>query len=69
MPSTSAKQRRFMAAAAHSPAFAKKAGIPQHVAEDFNEEDHAYRQPAIDRGLVERAVHYLEGATTPKDGQ
>ena len=27
MPSPSAKQRRFMAAAAHDPAFARKAGI------------------------------------------
>jgi hypothetical protein len=28
-----------MAAAAHSPAFAKKAGIPQSVAKDFNQAD------------------------------
>lgn len=28
---------------------------------------HAYRAPTIDRGLVERAVKYLEGVTTPKD--
>jgi len=39
MPSTSDKQRRFMAAAAHSPAFAKRAGIPQSVARDFNQAD------------------------------
>lgn len=35
MPSTSAKQHRFMEAAAHNPAFAKKAKIPQSVAKDF----------------------------------
>jgi hypothetical protein len=35
MPSTSPKQKRTMAAAAHDPAFAKKVGIPQDVAEDF----------------------------------
>ncbi len=35
MPSKSAKQHRFMLAAAHNPAFAKKAGIPQSVAEEF----------------------------------
>lgn len=35
MPSKSPKQRRFMQAAAHNPAFAKKAGIPQSVAREF----------------------------------
>ena len=39
MPSKSEKQRRFMAAAAHNPKFAKKAGIPQSVAKEFNRAD------------------------------
>jgi hypothetical protein len=39
MPSVSAKQARTMAAAAHNPAFAKKVGIPQGVAKDFNKAD------------------------------
>ena len=39
MPSHSDKQRRFMAAAAHSPEFAKKAGIPQSVAKEYNQAD------------------------------
>lgn len=39
MPSVSDKQRRFMAAAAHSPEFAKKAGIPQSVAQEYNQAD------------------------------
>lgn len=39
MPSTSEKQRRFMAAAVHNPEFAKEAGIPQSVAKEFNEAD------------------------------
>lgn len=39
MPSHSDKQRRFMAAAAHDPAFAKRVGIPQSVARDFNQAD------------------------------
>jgi hypothetical protein len=39
MPSTSPKQARTMAAAAHNPAFAKKVGIPQGVAKDFNSAD------------------------------
>ena len=39
MPSTSAKQHNFMAAVAHNPAFAKKAGVPQSVGKDFNQAD------------------------------
>jgi len=35
MPSKSAKQHRFMEAAAHNPAFAKRAGIKQGVAREF----------------------------------
>ena len=39
MPSTSKKQRNFMAAAAHNPAFAKKVRIPVSVAKEFNQAD------------------------------
>lgn len=39
MPSKSPKQARTMAAAAHDPAFAKKVGVPQTVAKEFNEAD------------------------------
>ena len=39
MPSTSKKQHNFMTAIAHSPAFAKKVGVPQSVGKDFNEAD------------------------------
>ena len=39
MPSTSPKQARTMAAAAHNPKFAKKMGIPRGVAREFNQAD------------------------------
>ena len=39
MPSSSAKQHRFMEAVAHNPAFAKKAGVPQSVGKDFSTAD------------------------------
>lgn len=39
MPSVSPKQARTMAAAAHSKAFAKRIGIPQKVAKEFNQAD------------------------------
>ena len=39
MPSVSKKQHNFMAAIAHSPSFAKKAGVPQSVGKEFNKAD------------------------------
>ena len=39
MPSVSKKQHNFMAAIAHSPAFAKKVGVPQSVGKDFSAAD------------------------------
>jgi len=39
MPSTSKKQHNFMNAVAHSPAFAKKVGVPQSVGKDFSNAD------------------------------
>lgn len=41
MPSTSAKQQRFMAAVAHNPKFAAKVKVPQSVGRDFNRADQA----------------------------
>lgn len=39
MPSRTARQARTMAAAAHDPAFAKRLGIGQKVAKEFNRAD------------------------------
>jgi hypothetical protein len=39
VPSVSKKQHNFMAAVAHNPAFAKKAGVPQSVGKEFNNAD------------------------------
>ena len=39
MPSVSGKQHRFMAAVASNPKFAKKAGVPQSVGEEFMKAD------------------------------
>lgn len=39
MPSSTQKQARTMAAAAHNPKFAKRVGIPQAVAQEFNRAD------------------------------
>lgn len=47
MPSSSPKQARFMAAAAHSPSFAQAAGIPLKVAREFNLADLSKRNKSF----------------------
>jgi hypothetical protein len=39
MPSKSKAQHNFMEAVAHNPSFAKKAGVPQSVGQDFSKAD------------------------------
>lgn len=39
MPSTSKKQARFMAMVAHDPSAAKRTGVSQAVAQEFNKAD------------------------------
>lgn len=39
MPSKTPAQARLMAAAAHDKKFAKKVGVPQKVAKEFNQAD------------------------------
>lgn len=41
MPPKSEKQRRFMAAVANNPEFAKKAGVPQSVGKEFTMKKYA----------------------------
>ena len=55
MPSTSDKQRRFMAAAAHSSEFAQRAGIPQSVAKEFNQADKGKKLAAAMRNMPKQA--------------
>jgi hypothetical protein len=43
MPSSSKKQHNFMEAIAHSPSFAKKAGVPQSVGKDFAKADKGHK--------------------------
>ena len=48
MPSSSPKQARTMRAAAHSPSFAKKIGIPQPVAREFVQADKGFKSKGTD---------------------
>lgn len=54
MPSTSAKQARFMDRAAKSPSFAKSANIPQAVAREFAAAD-AVKRPGSNKMKTRRA--------------
>jgi hypothetical protein len=71
MPSTSKKQANFMAAVAHNPAFAKKAGVSQSVGKDFNQADKGrtfskggdmkHEDVKMDKKMMQKAVNKHEG--------
>jgi hypothetical protein len=69
--STSEKQARTMAAAAHDPAFAKKVGIKTGVAREFNKADTGTQQLSramkhknkeVEEGTMADAKHHASGA-------
>jgi len=55
MPATSKKQKTFMDAVAHNPAFAKKVGVPKAVGKDFSE--------------ASKGMKFGKGSTTRADRQ
>lgn len=71
MPSTSKKQADFMRAVAHSPGFAKKAGVPQSVGKEFSNADKSrkfaeggnmkHSDVKMDKGMMQKAVNKHEG--------
>jgi hypothetical protein len=54
MPSKSPKQRKFFQAAAHSPEFARKAGVPQAVAKEWHQADKTKGKNLIRKGMRNR---------------
>ena len=71
MPSVSKKQRNFLNAVAHSPAFAKKVGVPQSVGKDFSSADKGrkfskggdmkHEDVKMDKSMMQKAVNKHEG--------
>ena len=71
MPSKSKAQHNFMAAIAHSPSFAKKAGVPQSVGKEFNKADKGrkfskggdmkHEDVKMDKKMMQKAVNKHEG--------
>jgi hypothetical protein len=73
MPSTSKKQHKFMEAVAHSPAFAKKAGVPQSVGKDFSTADKGRKFKAgglmaKSQGVAPSAMGKVKTAAPSRDG-
>ena len=54
MPSVSKKQHNFMAAVANNPGFAKKAGVPQSVGEEFMKADKGKKFRSSNRADVQK---------------
>ena len=65
--SYSEKQARTMAAAAHNSKFAKKVGIPQSVAKDFNQADKGTAQ--LSRAMKDEAIDPNVKTTDTLDGR
>ena len=71
MPSTSKKQHNFMEAVAHSPAFAKKAGVPQSVGKDFAAADKGRKfkgggEMAESKAMVGKEMAFMKKKGAPK---
>jgi hypothetical protein len=66
MPATSEKQKKFMDAVAHNPAFANKAGVPQSVGKDFSEASKGMKF-GKDRSVATRADRQV--VNNPKTNQ
>lgn len=57
MPSKSPAQARLMAAAAHNAEFARKAGVPQKVAREYNQADKGRRLAEAMKAHARRRAH------------
>jgi len=71
MPSVSKKQHNFMEAIAHSPAFAKKVGVPQSVGKDFSAADKGRKfkgggEMAESKKMVGKEVSFMKKKGAPK---
>jgi hypothetical protein len=71
MPATSAKQKRFMDAAAHNPAFAKKVGIPSKVAKEYSQasKGQTFKQGGEmkeSKAMMKKEVDFMKKKGAPK---
>jgi len=71
VPSTSKKQRNFMAAVAHSPSFAKKVGVPMSVGKEFNQADKGRTfskggDMKESKAMAKKEISFMKKAGAPK---
>ena len=71
MPSVSGKQHRFMAAVANNPAFAKKAGVPRSVGEEFLKADKGRKfagggEMKESKAMMQKEVSFMKKKGAPK---
>lgn len=71
MPATSAKQKKFMDAAAHNPAFAKKVGVPVKVAKEFSKASKGQTfkeggEMKESKAMVKKEVGFMKAKGAPK---
>ena len=71
MPSVSGKQHRFMAAVANNPKFAKKAGVPQSVGDEFLKADTGRKfarggEMAESKKMVGKELAFMKKVGAPK---
>lgn len=71
MPSTSKKQHNFMAAVANNPSFAKKAGVPQRVGQEFTKADKDRKfakggNMKESKEMMKKEVGFMKKAGAPK---
>ena len=71
MPSVSKKQHNFMAAVAKNPAFAKKAGVPASVGQEFLNADKGRKfakggEMKESKAMMKKEVGFMKKAGAPK---
>lgn len=71
MPSVSGKQHRFFAAVANNPKFAKKAGVPQSVGEEFLKADKGRKfarggDMKESKAMMKKEVSFMKKKGAPK---
>jgi hypothetical protein len=71
MPATSAKQKRFMDAAANNPAFAKKVGVPVKVAKEYSQasKGQTFKQGGEmkeSKAMMKKEVDFMKKKGAPK---
>lgn len=71
MPSVSKKQHNFMAAVAKNPAFAKKAGIPSSVGQEFLNADKGRKfkeggEMKESKAMAKKEISFMERKGAPK---